>query len=360
MERAKQFEENLNKRLHTHTKASPLSSEDTIERAAREFVFECEGSGQTAESIRTYTKHIDKICEFLGYFSMEGEPDYKTSRKECRSIGYTMPIHALNKDDIAYYYHDYLTNICMPPLAEQTVITCMRNFRVFYRWLAHNKLVRPQEIKIKVVDPPIKEVFTPEEIHRLTSKKPDHNNQVEYRCWVMTIYLLWTGNRIGSILGLKVGDIDFDNNEIRVQFMKNRSPKIIPMDSHIKGALSEWIRYYRTEPNGTPKMTEPLFCNTYGESMTYNTVSDAFEDYFYHRRVEWSGFHKFRHSYAAHWIRDGGDSLTLKTQLGHNSLAMTNRYANLYGKAIEKEVREHSLGNEVRLRSGRKKIKPNE
>ena len=84
------------------------------------------------------------------------------------------------------------------------------------------------------------------------------------------------------------------------------------------------------------------------------------KDYFETRKVEWEGFHKFRHSYAATWIRDGGNPLMLKEQLGHSSLAMTNRYANIYGMATKDEAQQHSLISKISDKSGRKAIKKRE
>ena len=47
----------------------------------------------------------------------------------------------------------------------------------------------------------------------------------------------------------------------------------------------------------------------------------------------------------------------LKEQLGHSSLAMTNRYANIYGMATKKEAEEHSLTNQFPRRGTGKRIK---
>lgn len=47
----------------------------------------------------------------------------------------------------------------------------------------------------------------------------------------------------------------------------------------------------------------------------------------------------------------------LREQLGHTSLAMTNRYANLYGMATRKEAEEHSLINQMPQKQGRSVIK---
>jgi hypothetical protein len=50
----------------------------------------------------------------------------------------------------------------------------------------------------------------------------------------------------------------------------------------------------------------------------------------------------------------------LKEQLGHSSLAMTNRYANIYGMATKEEAEEFSLTKKLNNKTGRTKLKFND
>jgi len=46
--------------------------------------------------------------------------------------------------------------------------------------------------------------------------------------------------------------------------------------------------------------------------------------------------HILRHSFASHFIMNGGDILTLQKTLGHSDLKMTMRYAHLSPEHLEK------------------------
>ena len=353
------FHRHLEQKQGNKTRGRSITPNDTLKRLHDDFIFEAEGNHKTEETIRSYEKHFNKLYEFVGYYSMETQQDYEESREECRAVGKNAPISILDMENIAAHYHQYLEKVCYPPLKEQTIITCMRNFRVILYWAMKKKLIEKQDITVKAIEPPIKQTFTQEEIYKLTRKRPDENDLVAYRNWVMIQYLMATGNRIGSVLALNVEDVDFENNEIHVQHTKSRKPQIAALPTKLKPHLANWIRVWRSDEDGVPLYNTPLFCSAYGERLALKSASDSMRDYFTARRVAWEGFHKFRHSYAANWIRDGGDSLKLKTQLGHSSLVMTNRYANLYGKAVADDVERHSLISKVKITNGRKKLNPN-
>lgn len=353
------FRKNLEKKSGIKATGRSISSNDTLQRLMDDFLFEAEGNHKTEQTIKAYEKHFNKLFEFVGYYSLEGSPDYEETRSDCRKIGKNAQIKTLDLENIAAFYHKYLEKVCFPPLKEQTIITCMRNFRVIMYWAMKKNLIAKQEITVKTIEPPIKQTFTQEEIYRLTRKRPDEKDLVEYRNWVMIQYLMATGNRIGSILALNVEDIDFENNEIHIQYTKNRKPQISTLPSKLKPHLANWVKVWRSDEQGTPLYNVPLFCNAYGDRLVLKSASDSMRDYFTYRRVVWEGFHKFRHSYAANWMRSGGDSLKLKAQLGHSSLVMTNRYAKLYGTAVKEDVEEYSLINKMKITSGRKKLTPN-
>lgn len=351
------FKANLEKKNQIKNISKSIAATDALTRLHDEFLFEAEGNHKTAETIKSYEKHFNKLYEFVGYYQQEESADYEETRDECREVGMASPIAILDVPQIGAHYHKYLEDVCRPHLSEQTIISCMRNFRVILYWAMKNKLIEQQDITIRTVEPPLKSTFTKEEIYKLTRKRPDDTDLVAFRNWVMIQYLLATGNRIGSVLALNIEDIDFENNEIRIQHTKSRKPQVAALPAKLKPHLANWVKVWRSDEDGVPYYNEPLFCNAYGGRLASKSASDSMAQYFFERRVEWEGFHKFRHSYAADWIRSGGDSLKLKTQLGHSSLEMTNRYANLYGKAVAKDVEQYALINKVNITSGRKQLK---
>ena len=334
-----------------------VSSMSVLEQA---FLLDLEGKNVTENTIKTYKKHFKRIYKFIRSYidvTKTKETSIDISSISLLEISRTTPIAIIEMEYFTTYYTRFMK---ARNYSEQTIISSLRHFRAIYYFAANNHWIRKKKIEIKDAQPPIKKTFTQNELEKL-SVKPKMNNFVEYRSWVIIQYLLYTGNRISSVINLKVGDIDIENMAITVNTQKNRKPTTISLHTKLAKYLIEYIREARIdEETKKPLVKDYLFCNRTGEQLSYEGVRDAMKDYFEERGIDYEGFHKFRYSYAAFWIRDGGDGTMLQHQLGHNSYAMTQRYMGIFGTDNAKEVKDHSLGNAVSPKQGRKAIKMRE
>lgn len=321
----------------------------TMLRVQKEFILAQKARGNSKQTIRAYETNFDRLYDFLGFQYVKQSDEIREEVLEnignygtAREIGASMPVLVFELPNFMAHYQDYMANV--RKVSPQTVLSSVRHVKAIIYFTQEQGWVKEFGIKVKDIKPEIKDTFTQGDLDRL-GKKPKlrADNFVEYRTWVMIQYLSSTGNRIGSVLALDVRDIDFEQGTIRINITKNNEPKLMPLIYDVRKVLNEYIHRCRTNENGDILYNEPLFCTANGERLTYEGARDAFKDFFEARGVLWEGFHKFRHSYAANWIRDGGNPFMLKEQLGHSSLAMTNRYANIYGMATKKEAEEHSL-----------------
>ena len=53
--------------------------------------------------------------------------------------------------------------------------------------------------------------------------------------------------------------------------------------------------------------------------------------------------HKWRHTFATHYLRNGGDITKLQKYLGHTNLLVTERYTHLLMPDLNKDVNENNI-----------------
>jgi integrase/recombinase XerD len=175
--------------------------------------------------------------------------------------------------------------------------------------------------------PPLKEpqlilpTFTADEVARLVKWKP--KGFYQRRLHLLVLFLLDTGCRITEALTLRVGEIDFDNLLVTLDG-KGRKQRVVPFSFELRKALHRYVTDYRRPDSlllasrnetllGRRVMLRDvkLLCKRLGFDPPVRTL------------------HAFRHTFAINYLRRGGSVFHLQKVLGHSTLEMTRRYANL-------------------------------
>ncbi|HVZ35110.1 MAG TPA: site-specific integrase, partial [Polyangiaceae bacterium] len=156
--------------------------------------------------------------------------------------------------------------------------------------------------------------------------------------FVLYLTAVRTGMRAGELAGLEWGDIDFEQRLIMVQRSfdgptKSGHARPVPILDALLSDLRAW------------KLRHPgklVFTNRDGNMLAPS--GRVFQEVL-HRVLERAGFpsstssgdrvrhyitfHGLRHTFASHWMMRGGNIFKLQKILGHQSTAMTERYAHL-------------------------------
>ncbi len=170
------------------------------------------------------------------------------------------------------------------------------------------------------------------------------------------LLLLCTGMRIGEAAALAWSDIDYRQNVIHVTktvtFNENGtmaigSPKSeagkrdIPLNDTIKGVLSDQRKKLG---NVLPMNDNRIFASVYGGIVHNHAINRAISDALARleeqgRPMEHFTAHALRDTFATRYIEQGGSPQTLKTILGHSSLAMTmDLYSHVLPNTKQKEM----------------------
>jgi integrase len=151
-----------------------------------------------------------------------------------------------------------------------------------------------------------------------------------------------TGMRLGEALGLCWDKIDFENNHIVVSRCLGRSglrdttktheARYIPMNKNLR-VLFESLYKNRISD-------KYIFCKPSGDHLDYNHVTLRS---FKRSQVECGitkiiRFHDLRHTFASHFMMNGGNIYTLQKLLGHKDIQTTMIYAHLDKDFLQREI----------------------
>lgn len=349
----------FSKAVKVNRKQKSLIEKFTSLEALEElFINEQIGRRNSPYTIKHYQRTFKKLFEFLTYETLQSQEAlsdiykyYNSDRNNALYLhGKTLPIATLEMDNIQMKFGNYLTDVDL--VNEQTVLSYFRDFRAIMYFAMDNGWIDRFKIVIPEREAPIKNCYTKAELDKLL-KKPDENNFTDYRNWVIINYLLSTGHRIQTIIKLKVGDIDFEEGYINVNTQKNKGVNRIGLIRKMAVILKEYITYYRCDEVGEPLYDEVLFCNRYGEPLTDGGLKMSIKSYNEKRGVSKTSIHLFRHTFAKNWIVSGGDIVSLQKMLGHSSLKMVQRYANLYASDVKEKAEDFAILAQTRTKSGK-------
>jgi len=249
---------------------------------------------------------------------------------------------------------DYITYLKNKKISSVSVNTYLRGLRSVLYFFMEREYMPQFKVKLIKQEKKVKNTYTDAELKLLLAKPNTKNcSFAEYRNWVISNYLLGTGNRLGTICELKISDVDFQNHEIILKKVKSRRQYVIPLSARLEKILLDYLLYRKGEP------TDYLFCTRHGDKMNKPAFTAAIQTYNRSRGVEKTSIHLYRHTFAKNWILNGGDIFRLKSILGHSSIDIVKEYAEMFGSDLKRNFdRFNPLDNFGEQKdSGRQSIK---
>lgn len=302
------------------------------------------GRGNSEATITHYKQTIRKLYKFFCWVNAESLDYYALSNEKRISYGSIQPYSIFERDDFEALFREFLLD--EEGVSEVTVATYFRDYRAIAYWMMDKELIRKHNIVIRNVEADIKDVYTDEEISRLLKKPKDNCSFAEYRSWVIIHWLLATGNRCSTICNIKIKDIDFEEDMININTQKSKRVHRIPLEKKLRNILIDYLEEWLVDDEGG-YITEYLFPNSFSGSvnlpLTRVSLGHSIAEYNKKRRVFKTSIHLFRHTFAKNWIIKGGDLHSLQKILGHSTLDMVTKYANLYGEDLKPKLANYSV-----------------
>ena len=213
-------------------------------------------------------------------------------------------------------------------LAPSTARQYGLNISTFLRWCSREDdfEVSPRALHIQLPrdDMHVIEVFSSEQLAALLAATSRQLYDVRDRAIVSL--LIDTGIRASELCGLLLKNVwvDSDDSYVRVTG-KGRKEREVPLGRTSRIALRRYITRYRKPRNPAE---QHVFIARGGQPLTYTGLEQVIQQLGERARIRdvRCSPHTFRHTFAVHYLLNGGDIYKLSRLMGHTSVKITERY----------------------------------
>lgn len=285
------------------------------------------------------------IEEFKTYLSVEKNFSEHTLSAYCSDIvSYILWLNGESCVEVNFdKLREYLHFIQRFEYKKTTIARKTASIRTFYKFLFREKYIDTNpalSLSAPKRPKPLPKFLTPEEVEQiLNNVKIDTPAGFRNR---VILELLWaTGMRVSELSNLNFGDINLEENEIRV-FGKGAKERIVLMSDRAKNYLKQYIdsvrqlivaQGYKISDNND---SSPLFINNTGYRLQNKTIRKVINDTV--EKIELPKKvtpHVFRHSFATKLIENGADLRVVQELLGHAGISNTQIYTHVSMKHMK-------------------------
>jgi len=282
-----------------------MNFDDTV----RVFVTYCKARGLAPRTVQTYISSLRRLREFL--LTTDGELGIPSADQ----------------------LRGFIVHLLEEGLAKTSVGIHMRSIRCFCNFLAREGIV-PTSPMVNVDIPKVPfrypTVLSGEQIRKLL-RACKRTTWTGIRNYTMLLAFLDTGMRLGELVGLDVEDVDLRNLTIRIRLGKGSKERRVFVGRTLFRAMRKWIN---TRTFSLPG--EGFFVTRNGARLDGRNVERIVE-----RLARKAGLqdtrvtpHVFRHTFATHYIMNGGDPFSLQRILGHSDIKTTTIYVSMAGAGL--------------------------
>ena len=230
------------------------------------------------------------------------------------------------------------------PLGQHTLANMWCAIRSFFGWCLEERLItsrpdaglkRPQYTRQPI------EPFSREDIAALlkaaeyTAEAVTHGRRpfrmrrpTARRDAAIVLFLLDTGLRVGEVERLTVADVDLESGEVAVH-PYNSGRKSRGRHVYLGNVARRALWRYLAEREPEPTADDPLFVSLDRYPMDRSSISHMLRELGKRAGVAKVHPHRFRHTMALWFLRNGGDVFSLQRILGHSTLDMVRQYVAL-------------------------------
>lgn len=235
-------------------------------------------------------------------------------------------------------------------LKNQTKSTQKRKYasiKSFFKFLEKDNQIKSnilEKIRTPKVGSPIPKPLSIKEIEKIIEFKDSDQEEFTNTCVFILMYA--AGLRVTEVISIKMGEIDLDNQTVKVTGKGNKQ-RVLPIYSNACKSLEHYINKVRPDLSKNKSYSSLLFVRKNLKQITRQYIWKKLK-----QRVLKVGInknvtpHMIRHSFATHLLQGGASIRHVQEFLGHTSVESTQIYTKIPNEKLIQDYNvAHPRGN---------------
>ena len=291
---------------------------DTIKKEFFEFLEY--DKGYSVRTIENYERDIKKFEIYSREFSI----DYKK----------------LSKENIFDFHSDLSSSI-----GPRSFSRILSSLRTFYKYLFSQNIVNDLVLNSvqKYPSPKFKKsipsFLSQEKIYEVLDKidLSDKHELIKVRDKAIIMLFFTSGLRLEEMTSLLLGDIDLDNNSIKV-LGKGGKERYSNFDKFTKELIIKYLAKIKKYPLLKSNINNNLFVDKDNNSLSRNNIQYIVMNNLKELSLSSYGPHTLRHSFATHLLNKGVGISAIQSLLGHAKLSSTQIYTHVSLEKLQNTI----------------------
>ena len=223
----------------------------------------------------------------------------------------------------------YLNDMFNKKYSSKTVSRNLSSLRTFFKYLLKIEVIRTNPMIL--ISNPKEEKKLPTYLNYKQLEDildiPDRNTIIGLRDACILELLYSTGIRVGELVNIKLNDIDFSQNRIKI-LGKGNKERYVLFGKKCLDLINAYVN--RSRPELERKKNNYLFLNQRGTGVSVRTAEMIVDDVVRKSSVKFNvSPHTLRHTFATHMLDNGADLNSVSELLGHSNLNTTSIYTHI-------------------------------
>ncbi|ASW75576.1 integrase [Chryseobacterium piperi] len=226
---------------------------------------------------------------------------------------------------------EYIFNLSKQKFSERSQARWISSIKAFFKFLLEDEA--REDNPASLLEGPKLGLYLPDTLSLVDINKIISAIEVtsdlgrRNQCIIEVLY--GCGLRVSELIDLKISNINFKENYIKVNGKGNKT-RFVPLADYTAELLENYIKEVRSKNKINKKYEDSLFLNSRGTSMSrvivFLIIKELTDKAGVSKKIS---PHTFRHSFATHLLQNGADLRYIQEMLGHSSITTTEIYTHL-------------------------------